>query len=243
MEYDLSYAMNGGLSGLVAITANCCVVKPYYACVIGVVAGWMYIACSKLLVSLRIDDAVDAVPVHLGNGIWGCIATGIFAHPDLVLSVYGSPGAGIIYGKVNLLLVELIGVGFILGWVGAVMMPYFTMLKVMGLFRVDPLEEEVGLDISHHKGAAYDLQAADDGKVDEFNESRSKHGKAPVERQISMRTANMSSEKQRASHTFGSASLPANDGAQAQFATPNINVDKTAEGDDGSIEQADSEMA
>lgn len=178
VEYDLSYAMNGGLGGLVGITANCCVVTPYWACVIGGIAGWVYIACSKLLVSLRIDDAVDAIPVHFGCGIWGCIATGIFAHPDLVNSVYGSGGAGIIYGQgITLLLVELTGVGFIIGWVTAVMTPYFTMLKVMGLFRVDPLEEEVGLDISHHKGSAYDLTAADNDAVDTYIEKRSQHGK------------------------------------------------------------------
>merc|ERR1711982_313554 len=167
VEYDLSYAMNGGLGGLVAITANCCVVTPYWACIIGGIAGWVYIACSKLLVALRIDDAVDAIPVHFGNGIWGCVATGIFAHPDLVQGVYGSGGAGIIYGQgVTLLLVELTGVGFIIGWVTAVMTPYFTFLKITGLFRVDPLEEEVGLDISHHKGSAYDLRGADDNAVD-----------------------------------------------------------------------------
>merc|ERR1711862_153718 len=177
-EYDLSYAMNGGLGGLVAITANCCVVTPYWACIIGGIAGWVYIVCSKLLVALRIDDAVDAIPVHFGNGIWGCVATGIFAHPDLVQSVYGSGGAGIIYGKgITLLLVELTGVGFIIGWVTAVMTPYFTFLKITGLFRVDPLEEEVGLDISHHKGSAYDLRAADEDAVDTYVEKRSQHGK------------------------------------------------------------------
>jgi len=178
VEYDLSFAMNGGLGGLVGITANCCVVTPYYACAIGAIAGWVYIICSKLLVALRVDDAVDAIPVHLGCGIWGCIATGIFADPDKVMFVYGSGGAGIIYGQgVKLLLVELIGVGFVLGWVIAVMTPYFVLLKIMGLFRVDPLEEVVGLDISHHKGAAYDLQAADSNKVDEFIDRRSNHGK------------------------------------------------------------------
>jgi len=178
VEYDLSFAMNGGLGGLVAITANCCVVTPYYACAIGAIGGWVYIFVSKSLVAFRIDIAVDAIPVHLGCGIWGCIATGIFADPEKVLSVYGSGGAGIIYGQgVKLLVVEAIGVGFVLGWVVAVMTPYFLLLRIMGLFRVDPLEEVVGLDISHHKGAAYDLQAADESKVDEFIEKRSQHGK------------------------------------------------------------------
>merc|ERR1711862_231240 len=62
MEYDLAYAMNGGLGGLVAITANCCVVTPGMACIIGIIGGWVYLGGSKLLRKLKIDDAVDAIP-------------------------------------------------------------------------------------------------------------------------------------------------------------------------------------
>lgn len=40
---------------------------------------------SNLLLKLEIDDAVDAIPVHAGNGIWGCIATGLFTSPTLYL--------------------------------------------------------------------------------------------------------------------------------------------------------------
>merc|ERR1711982_71090 len=180
VEYDLSYAMNGGLSGLVAITANCCVVTPPMAVLIGLNAGLVYIACSKLLVKLRIDDAVDAIPVHLGNGIWGCIATGLFADPAKVDIAYGSPAVGLFFAKgtsnpYSLIINELVGIAFIIVWVTVIMTPYFVSLKIMGLFRVDPLEEEVGMDISHHKGAAYDLRKADDDKVDEFIEKRSFH--------------------------------------------------------------------
>lgn len=180
VEYDLSYAMNGALSGLVAITANCCVVTPPMAVLIGLNSGLVYIACSKLLVKLRIDDAVDAIPVHLGNGIWGCLATGLFADPTKVDIAYGSPAVGLFFarGKSNpfsLIIAELIGIAFIIVWVTVVMTPYFVMLRVLGLFRVDALEEEVGMDISHHKGAAYDLRQADDDKVDEFIEKRSFH--------------------------------------------------------------------
>ncbi len=59
-----------------------------------------------------------------------------------------------------------------------VMTPFFLVLKMLGMFRVDALEEEVGLDISHHKGSAYNIVGADQSKVDEFNEKRdTKHGK------------------------------------------------------------------
>jgi ammonium transporter, Amt family len=55
--------MNGCLTGLVAITAGCATVETWGAVLIGMVSGWVYFGLSKLLVRLRIDDAVDAVPV------------------------------------------------------------------------------------------------------------------------------------------------------------------------------------
>jgi len=161
--YDITMCMNGALSGLVGITAGCSTVEPWAAFVIGIVAGWVYIFWSSLLVKLKIDDAVDAIPVHFGNGMWGCIATGLFASPSLVSQAYGTENYGWFYnwglgnGTGKLLAAEICGVLFIIGWVGLIMIPYFLLLNALGMFRVDALEEEVGLDVSHHKGAAYDL--------------------------------------------------------------------------------------
>ncbi len=163
ITYDITMCMNGALSGLVGITAGCSVCEPWAALVIGIVAGWVYIYWSKLLVQLKIDDAVDAIPVHLGNGMWGCIATGLFASPKLVDAAYDTPNYGWFYnwgsgsGSGKLFAVEILGVSFIIGWVGLVMIPYFYLMKVLGIFRVDPVEEMVGLDICHHNGFAYDL--------------------------------------------------------------------------------------
>lgn len=160
-SYDLTMAMNGALSGLVSITANCSVVEPWHAIFIGLIAGLVYVYSSKLLVKLRIDDAVDAIPVHFFNGMWGCIATGLFASPRHVEAAY-SGGGGLFYGKGFALLgAEILGILFIIGWTVGLMFPFFTVLNMIGWFRVDPLEEKVGLDISHHKGSAYDLSAPD----------------------------------------------------------------------------------
>jgi Amt family ammonium transporter len=60
--------MNGCLFGLVAITAGCSVVTPWAALIIGAIGGLVYIAGSKLLIKLKIDDAVDAIPIHCCNG-------------------------------------------------------------------------------------------------------------------------------------------------------------------------------
>ena len=172
--------MNGCLGGLVGITANCSVVEPWAAIFIGIISGWVYVGASKLLVKLKIDDAVDAIPVHGFCGAWGCIATGIFASTDRVAFAYDiADTGGILYGKGNLIAVEIIGVLLITVWCAGVMTPFFIGLNALGMLRVDPMEEKVGLDISHHKGAAYDLSAAKAEDVDALAEVRaSKHGKA-----------------------------------------------------------------
>jgi len=179
-EYDVTMAMNGCLGGLVGITANCSVVEPYMAVVIGVISGMVYVGSSKLLVMLKVDDAVDAVPVHFFCGIWGCIATGLFASPRMVAMTYGDDySAGLFFDNGNLLVCELIGIAFIIGWVSVLMIPFFGVLNMLGMFRVDPDEEKVGLDISHHKGAAYALEGPDQDDVDILMEKRATaHGKA-----------------------------------------------------------------
>lgn len=177
-EYDVGCAMNGCLSGLVAITAGCSTLEPWAAIVAGTVAGPIYVFSSKLLVMLKIDDAVDAVPVHFFNGIWGCIATGLLASDRYVSLTYGdSYSSGLFYGSGDLIVNEILGVLFICGWVLGIMGPFFFVLNMLGMFRADPLEEKVGLDISHHKGAAYDLTTADQGDIDLLAEKKATTGK------------------------------------------------------------------
>jgi len=174
-EYDITMCMNGTLAGLVAVTAGCSVMAPWAALVTGIIAGWVYIFFSSLLIKLRIDDAVDAVPVHFGNGIWGCIAVGLFAEPSRVANAYSDHGNyGLLYGAGgNLLGAQVVGVLWVIGWVTVIMTPYFLLLNNAGLFRVDAIEEEVGLDISHHKGAAYDISGPSEEILQKFEISRS----------------------------------------------------------------------
>ena len=109
--------MNGSLSGLVAITSGCGVVEPWAAIVIGTLAGWVYLIGSNLLIKLRIDDAVDAIPVHMFNGIWGVFSTGLFASPRLMELAYGSGMAsypGLFYRSGNLLGCQVILIVFII---------------------------------------------------------------------------------------------------------------------------------
>lgn len=185
VSYDLTMAMNGCLGGLVAITAGCAVVAPWSAVVIGMVAGVVYYVGSKTLIYFKIDDAVDAIPVHLGNGIWGILAVGLFAEPSRQALAYSGniTHVGWFYNTSdgNLLLNQFIGVCWILGWVTVVMGPFFIALNFLGMFRVDALEEEVGLDISHHRGVAYNLSGPKSEHIEELIEARaSRHGKVEV---------------------------------------------------------------
>jgi Amt family ammonium transporter len=185
VSYDLSMAMNGALAALVAITAGCCVVEPWAAVVIGIIAGLVYYGCSKLLIKLRIDDVVDAVPVHFANGAWGLLAVGFFADPANTMSAYSKEMPGVFYGGGDLLLNQFVAVCWIFGWVAATMTPFFIILNVAGLFRTDALEEDVGLDISHHRGAAYDLSGPHPDDVEKLLEVHaSKHGKVVVPKEV-----------------------------------------------------------
>mmetsp|Transcript_129887 Transcript_129887/g.193350 ORF Transcript_129887/g.193350 Transcript_129887/m.193350 type:complete len:538 (+) Transcript_129887:123-1736(+) len=157
-KFDVSYALNGCLSGLVAITGGCAVIEPWAALLIGGAAGVIYVLASNLLIYARIDDAVDAIPVHFFNGIWGVIAVGLFASPSRMENVYQrSDHVGWFYSwgrgssDATLLAANVVGLLFIAGFVTLIMFPFFFTLLYMGWFRADPLEEIVGLDV-HYRG-------------------------------------------------------------------------------------------
>mmetsp|Transcript_9671 Transcript_9671/g.18154 ORF Transcript_9671/g.18154 Transcript_9671/m.18154 type:complete len:531 (+) Transcript_9671:336-1928(+) len=160
--FKLSSSMNGALAGLVAVTGCCGLVEPWAAVLIGFIAGLLYLLASHLLIKFCIDDAVDAIPVHLAGGVWGVIATGLFASPRQLKFWYGLSENDLVkhvgwfysWGRgstdFSLLACQLIGLIFILAWTAVTMFPFFFLLNYMGLFRSDALEEIVGLDVSYH---------------------------------------------------------------------------------------------
>jgi len=182
----------GCLGGLVAITAGTATVDPWAAVIIGLIGGLCYLGGSKLLIYLRIDDAVDAIPVHCANGIWGVLAVGFFSRKNLQATA-GFPTSDqgcFMGGNGSLLVAQICEVLWVIGWVGVIMTPFFYVLKLLGMFRIDPLEEEVGLDISHHRGAAYDLTGPAKEDVEELLEVRaSKHGKVEVPSEVAKAAA------------------------------------------------------
>lgn len=113
----------------------------------------MYLLSARFLIYRMIDDAVEAIPVHLAGGMWGVLAVGLFANPSLVRVAYGSDlehfGWFFNLSDPALLGSQVLEVLFITGWVTLTMFPLFGYLNYVGWFRVNALEEYVGLDTTY----------------------------------------------------------------------------------------------
>lgn len=145
-------AIGGAIAGLVAITQGAGFVTPIAAVFMGFVGGMVsYFGISYLKVKFGYDDTLDAFGCHGITGIWGAIATGIFA--TTIVNENGSNG--LFYGNAQLLWHHLIAAGSCALYAGLMT---FIILKVMALFmkiRTDDEEENIGLDISLHGEEAY----------------------------------------------------------------------------------------
>ena len=89
---DVIQMLNGCIGGLVAITAEPLMPSPFAAILIGAVGGVIVVFGTRLLLSLKIDDVVGAIPAHLFAGIWGTLAVPI-TNPD---TAFGSQLIGVI---------------------------------------------------------------------------------------------------------------------------------------------------
>ena len=74
---DVVMIMNGSLAGLVAVTASANLLEPLEAALVGGVGAVVMQAVTVMLERRRVDDAVGAVPVHLGAGVWGTLAVAL----------------------------------------------------------------------------------------------------------------------------------------------------------------------
>ena len=147
---DPGMLCNGLLAGLVAITAPCAFVTSASAVLIGAVAGVLVILVYNLLDrKLKIDDPVGAFAVHGANGIWGCLALGLFADGTYGDGWNGVKGnvTGLFYGDGSQFIAELIGVTTCFIVVFAVMYAFFKISNKIAPLRVKEADEIAGLDI------------------------------------------------------------------------------------------------
>ena len=137
--FDLTMFLNGILGGLVAITAGADLMSPNESVLVGLIGGVIVVFAVALLDKLKLDDPVGAIAVHLGCGIWGTLAVGIF----------GSMASG------SQFLTQLTGVGMIGAFcLISAFIILFTLKKTIGL-RVSKSEEIEGLDSAEHGMSAY----------------------------------------------------------------------------------------
>ncbi len=154
-KLDMVVACNGGLAGLVGITAGCAYVNSLSSVIIGAVAALVMIwATSFVERVLKIDDVVGASAVHGFAGAWGVLAVGIFADGS-----YGGV-AGLVAGNTTQIIAQLITVLTALVWSLGMGFGMFWLLKKTVGLRVSRAEELEGLDRTEHGLEAYPVDAS-----------------------------------------------------------------------------------
>ncbi len=144
--------VTGAVVGLVAITPAAGYVTPLAAIPIGAIAAVIsYYGMVLLKIKRGVDDSLDVFACHGLGGIWGALATGVFA----AVSVNSAGADGLIMGNAMQLLKQLVGVISVGGFAFIATLGIGKLVdKTIGL-RVGPIEETVGLDISQHGERAY----------------------------------------------------------------------------------------
>ncbi|WP_341285712.1 ammonium transporter [Priestia megaterium] len=146
-------AATGIIAGLVAITPACGFVNVMSAIVIGLTSGVICnFAVSKMKERLKYDDTLDAFGLHGFGGIWGALATGLFASKD----VNDAGANGLFFGGgIDLLIKQSIAVGSTIIFCGLVTFVIAKVVNKIIPMRVCEKTEEVGLDLVLHGEKAY----------------------------------------------------------------------------------------
>ncbi|OUC14926.1 MAG: ammonium transporter [Alkalinema sp. CACIAM 70d] len=153
---DLSMIINGILAGLVAVTASCAFVSLPSAAIIGTIGGVLVVFAVGFFDSLKIDDPVGAVSVHLVNGIWGTLAVGLFSQGGVFGAGDVAPKAGLFFGGgIEQLWIQFLGTICVGGMTVLLSSIFWFALKSTLGIRVKPEEEMEGLDIGEHGMEAY----------------------------------------------------------------------------------------
>ncbi|MCE5341642.1 MAG: ammonium transporter [Planctomycetaceae bacterium] len=146
--------ISGAVAGLVAITPAAGYVGVGSAIIIGLlVSVFCFIAVSFIKHKLGYDDSLDAFGVHGIGGIWGSLATGLFASK----AVNPAGADGLFFGNPHLLLVQFgaTAVTIVYAFVGTLII-YKIIDALIGV-RVADEDEAIGLDLTQHNERAYTM--------------------------------------------------------------------------------------
>lgn len=146
--------ITGAVAGLVAITPASGFVGPIDAIWIGTGASVIcYIFVAFVKPRFGYDDSLDAFGVHGVGGIWGALATGLWANK----SINPAGADGLFYGNPGLFLIQLktVAITIVYSFIVSVIL-----LKLVDAFmglRVSEEEERIGLDLTQHSESGYTL--------------------------------------------------------------------------------------
>lgn len=137
----MTQTVNGGLAGLVAVTAGCATMDPAMALIVGGLGGCICVIAMTLLEPMRIDDAVGAIAVHGICGVWGTIAAGIFYSGDVMnLERVGT---------------QFVGCAAAFLWAFPMAWLTFKTISIVVDLRCTSMDEQRGLDFSEHHEVGY----------------------------------------------------------------------------------------
>src|SRR3989441_504037 len=147
---DVSMMLNGVIAALVAITAASGFVAPWAAVVIGAAAGAIAVVGVLAVERIGIDDPIGAVAVHGMAGVWGTLATGLFAVPALASNLATGTGGLVYTGSFHQLGVQALGLAAGGGFTFPAAFGCLWALNKLWGIRVEEHVETAGLDVSEH---------------------------------------------------------------------------------------------
>lgn len=146
-------ASTGLVVGLVAITPGAGFVPIWSSYIIGaLVSPICYFTMNFIKHKLKIDDALDAFGCHGIGGVWGGIATGLFAKTS-INSV--ARWDGLVFGNVHLFVAQVLSIIITAAVAVVGTLICIGIIRIFTPLRVDQKEEALGLDISQHGENAY----------------------------------------------------------------------------------------
>ncbi len=145
---------SGAVAGLVAITPGAGFVNLQASLVIGLVAGMLgFFSVARLKAKIGYDDSLDAFGVHGICGIWGALATGVFANPGI------TEGArGLLYGNPKQVWIQILSIVATATYTALATLAVIAVTRVVtGGLRVDKESEIEGLDNALHGERGFEM--------------------------------------------------------------------------------------
>lgn len=154
-KFTLLGIASGIVAGLVAITPAAGFVDVGASIVIGFLGGiFAFYGVNSIKKAFKYDDSLDAFGVHGIAGIWGAIATGLFANPEV-----NALGKGLFYGNPSQVIIQIEGVVVTILFAAIATALVFKLASLLtGGARVSGIEENTGLDEAMHGEKAFNLK-------------------------------------------------------------------------------------